>query len=75
MARSVDLITTSSPGEGFNMVTMNRVSHAHPSLASGTYPTAVADPNAPVTPPAAGSPGAALGTGMNTDIYTPTLEA
>jgi hypothetical protein len=74
MARGVDLITTSSPAEGFNMVTVARTSHAHPALSSGVYPTAVADPNAPVTPPAAGSPGACLGTGMNVDIYTPALE-
>jgi hypothetical protein len=69
------VITTSSPAEGFNMITLARTSHAHPALSSGTYPSGLVDPAAPVTPPAPGSPGACLGTGMNVDIYTPSLEA
>jgi hypothetical protein len=74
MARGIDVVNTSSQAEGFNMVTMARTSHAHPSLGQGTYMTGQTDPAA-VSPPAPGSPGAALGTGMNVDVYTPSLEA
>jgi hypothetical protein len=74
MARSVDVVNTSSQAQGFNMVTMNRTAHAHPSLNQGTYMSGLADASA-TSPPAAGSPGACLGTGMNVDIYTPSLEA
>jgi hypothetical protein len=70
MARSVDVQATSPQSEGWNMITGARVSHAHPSLARGCNPTALAGGDV-----AAGSPGAVLGTGMNTDTYTPGIEA
>jgi hypothetical protein len=71
MARSVDVVNTSSQAKGFDMVNRARESHAKPSLAQGRVVTGTTGAgNA-----AQGSPGAALGTGSNADRYTPTIEA
>jgi hypothetical protein len=69
MARSVDVVNTSSPAKGYDMVAHAREAHAHPSLAQGRVTSGVAGGLA-----AAGSPGAALGTGSNADRYTPAIE-
>lgn len=70
MARGIDNLSSISPALGYNMVTQAAGSHAHPSMAAGVNPSGLADGNS-----AAGSPGASLGTGMNTDVYTPGIEA
>jgi hypothetical protein len=78
MARSVDVLNGNDQHRGFNMVTGAHLTKAHPSLANGCSPVAIADsqtttlssPNG-VT----GSPGAVLGTGMNVDLITPGIEA
>lgn len=70
MARNVDEVATTPSSNGWNMITNARVTHNHPSLAAGVYPTGL--PNGALT--AAGSPGASLGTGMNSDLYIPTIE-
>jgi len=71
MARKVDATVQSSPAEGWNMITGARSSHAA-SPANGVHPTgSVTTTN---IPSGATSPGAVLGTGMNTDRYTPGVE-
>jgi len=71
MARSVDVKPLSPQTEGFNMITMGRASHT-PSMADGVAPNNISYDNTTI---AAASPGAVLGTGMNTDRYTPPVEA
>lgn len=70
MARSVDVHQKDQQARGFDMVTRAHESRANPSLAEGVVPTALAGGNV-----GAGSPGAVLGTGSNTDRYTPGIEA
>jgi hypothetical protein len=60
----------SSQNKGYDMVAKARESHAHPSLAWGRVVTGTAG----AANAAAGSPGAALGTGSNPDRYTPPIE-
>jgi hypothetical protein len=70
MARSVDVKNTQYQARGWDMVTNARETRSRPSLAEGCVPTALPGGNV-----AAGSPGAVLGTGSNTDRYTPGIEA
>jgi len=53
------------------MVINARQQDANPSLAGGVYPTGVLDG----ANTAACSTGGSLGTGMNTDRYTPAIES
>jgi len=78
MARQVDVKNGMDQARGFNMVTGAHQFYAHPSLADGCHPCAVADAQTTVfTVPngVTGSPGAVLGTGMNVDRVTPGIEA
>ena len=63
-------IETQKQSRGWNMITNARESRAHPSLADGVTPTALASGAT-----ATGSPAAVLGTGMNPDTTTPPIEA
>lgn len=56
---------------GWDMITNTRQQDAAPSINTGTYPTGVLDG----TNTAACSTGGSLGTGMNTDRYTPAIES
>jgi hypothetical protein len=69
MARSVDVVSISSQAKGYDMVNRAREAHAKPSLGEGRGTTGLAGGNVAV-----GSPGAALGTGSNSDRYTPGIE-
>jgi hypothetical protein len=69
MARSIDVVNISSQAKGFDMVNRAREAHAKPSLAEGRGPSGL-----PSALSASGSPGAALGTGSNSDRYTPGIE-
>lgn len=70
MTRAIDVQHKTSPAHGYDMVAGAHEIRSHPSLAEGLVVSGLADGNA-----AAGSPGANLGTGMNADVYTPTIEA
>lgn len=65
MALANTVTSTKSPAHGYDMVAQAAETRSHPSPAEGTRPTGVADGSDGVN-----YPGAALGTGMNTDIYT-----
>jgi len=70
MPRPQDTHYNQPPVDGWDMIINARQTDAHPSLATGVYPTGVADGTNTV----ACSTGGALGTGMNADIYTPAVE-
>lgn len=70
MARQVDNIKKDGNAQGFDMTTGLRKSFAHSSLAEGVHVSGSASGAT-----ASGSPGAVLGTGSNTDRYTPGIEA
>jgi len=71
MARANDVKPLAPQTEGWNQITNARSSHT-PSIADGV---ALAQGAYDTGGVAAASPGAVLGTGMNTDRYTPVLEA
>jgi hypothetical protein len=73
MARKQDATVSSSPNQGWDMIKMARATHT-PSPANGVHPSGVAAAGGNITS-ATYSPGAVLGTGMNTDRYTPGAEA
>lgn len=70
MARGNDYKPTSPNGQGYDMVTRAPKAFTHASVAEGIHSAGVASGSA-----ATASPGAALGTGSNTDRYTPGIEA
>lgn len=71
MPRADYVHPTSVQSNGWDMVINARQQDANPSLAGGVYPTGVLDG----ANTAACSTGGSLGTGMNTDRYTPAIES
>ena len=67
MTTQLNVHSSSPQNQGILMSTMARKTFSHPSLASGIHQNATTSTNA--------SPGAVLGTGDNSDTYTPGIEA
>jgi hypothetical protein len=70
MATATNVHSKQPQAAGIDMSTLATQTDAYPSPASGIRSTALVDGTA-----ASYSPGAVLGTGMNTDTYTPGAEA